>query len=171
MGGEKRLDPRRVRFAGRRGRGHRQHLLIEGFRGVHRQYRWGVHAGAPDLAVVAAQLQRQAAGRHAGIGAVRVAATNRETADHRHPLLAEHPRPGQRCGLVTAEEVATDAQALGVIFTVAGVVPGLGFEGVDDAFRGQAFAADPAGGIGKTCGQGAQAETDCSQAQGAGTTV
>ncbi|MCY1435998.1 hypothetical protein D9M71_521120 [compost metagenome] len=100
-----------------------------------------------------------------------VGAADGEATDHRYVALVEHPGSGQARRLPAAQEIAADAQALGVILTVAGVVPGLGFEGVDKALRGQALGADPAGSIGKAGGQGGKPEANGSQAQGAGATV
>ncbi|MNZ68828.1 hypothetical protein D3C78_871040 [compost metagenome] len=171
MRGEEGLHPRRVWFAAGRVRGHGHYLLVEGFWGAHCEHRRRIHASTPDLAIVAGQLQCQAPGRHAGVSAVRIAAANGEATDHRHPFLAEHARLGQRRSLLATEEVTADTKAFGVILTVSRVVASLRLEGIDNAFRGQAVAADPAGGIGKACGQGAQAQANCNQTQGAGSTV
>ena len=53
-----------------------------------------------------------------------------------------------------------------MVLAVARVVAGLGLEGVDDALRGEALGADPAGGIGEACTQCGDAQANGSQAQG-----
>ncbi|MNQ74936.1 hypothetical protein D3C85_897090 [compost metagenome] len=151
--GEKPLHLGRIGLAGGRVGGHGQHLFIETLGRVHRQHRWGVHAAAPALAVIAGEFHRQAAGGHAGIGAERVGAADGEAAHHGHLLLAEHAGTGQGLDQPAALEIATDAQAFGMVFPVAWVMPGLGLEGVDDACGRQARRPEPAGGIGKGGGQ------------------
>ncbi|MNJ61316.1 hypothetical protein D3C77_570980 [compost metagenome] len=50
-------------------------------------------------------------------------------------------------------------------------MPGLGFEGVDDALRGQAGFAKPAGSIGKGGARAQHHGADGGQAQGLGRAV
>ncbi|MCY1173960.1 hypothetical protein D9M73_141450 [compost metagenome] len=169
--GEKPLHLGRIGLAGGRVGGHGQHLFIETLGRVHRQHRWGVHAAAPALAVIAGEFHRQAAGGHAGIGAEWVGATNGETAHHGHACLAEHPGTGQGLYQPAAGEVTAHAQAFGMVFPIAGVMPGLGLESVDNAFRRQACRPEPAGGIGKGGGQRGNPCAYGSQAQGAGATL
>jgi hypothetical protein len=75
------------------------------------------------------------------------------------PPMAKRPITGTFCWLNTRAvengaacpllEVTAHAQALGVVFPVAGVMAGLGFKGVDDALGRELGGADPAGGIGE----------------------
>lgn len=169
--GEERLQLGRVGFAGGLDRCAGQHLFVEPLGVADGKHRRVVHAGAPDLAVIGGQLNCQAADRYAGVRGERVGPADGETANDRHPWLAECACRGQAGCLAAGLEVTTDAKPLGVVLAVAGVVPGLGFEGVDDALRGQLRLAQPASGIREagTCGQHHGA--DGGQAQGLGRAV
>ncbi|MNR37192.1 hypothetical protein D3C85_1551890 [compost metagenome] len=89
-----------------------------------------------------------------------VAAAYGEAADHRELAGGEDAGAGQLGRLPVAVEMAADADAFRVVLAVAGEFPGVGLEGVDDVLRGQAFAADPAAGVGEGCGQAADRDTD-----------
>ncbi|MCY1283742.1 hypothetical protein D9M70_326270 [compost metagenome] len=163
VGGEEGLQLRWVGLAGG-GIGPRgQHLLVEGLRGGHRQHRRAVHSGAPLLAARQPEQQRHAAHGHPGIRCMGVAAAYGEAADHRELAGGEDAGAGQLGRLPVAVEMATDADAFRVVLAVAGKLPGVGLEGVDDVLRGQAFAADPAAGIGEGRGQAADGESDQGQ--------
>ncbi|MNP15437.1 hypothetical protein D3C76_1077930 [compost metagenome] len=160
VGGEEGLHLQRVGLAGG-GIGPRgQQLLVEGLRGRYRQHRRAVHPGAPLLAARQLEQQRHAADGHPGVRGVGIAAADGQTADHRNLPRGEDAGSGKAGRLAVAVEMAADADAFRVVLAVAGEFPGVGLEGVDDVLRGQAFAADPAAGVGESCGQAADGDSD-----------
>jgi len=165
VGGEKCLQLCRVWLASGRIWRTGQHLVVEALRCADRQHGRVVHAGTPDLAVIGTQLDCQAAHRYAGVRGERVGTADGEAADHRHSRLAESPCCRQARGLATGLEVAADVQALGVVLAIPRVVPGLGFEGIDDALWRQLRPAYPACGIGEAGAQRQQHGADAGQAQ------
>src|ERR1700688_268765 len=83
MGGNERLRFGRIWLSGRWiGREGKQ-LLIKAARGVHRENRYVVHAGAPFLSAGWQEAQRHAAHRRRRIRLERHAASEREAANYR----------------------------------------------------------------------------------------
>ncbi|KAG1250235.1 hypothetical protein G6F68_012910 [Rhizopus microsporus] len=104
-------------------------------------------------------MEARAAHARGVVGAVGIAAADRQPPHHRHARLREHPCAGQRRRLRAGFEPAAHADALAVRTAEAGMRRAGGFDGVGEALRGQAVA-DPAGQPGEGQGDGTQDERD-----------
>lgn len=139
----------RVWLAGGRVRPGCHVQCLETGRCGHHEERKAVHRGAPFLPVVAAQQQCHAAYACRTIGAMRVAAADRQTPEHRRAGLAEDACRRQPGGLAAGLEVPAHTHALGMCAAKARMRRPAGLDGVGHARGGQPVATDPAGGPGE----------------------
>ncbi len=132
---KERLEHGRVGLAGGRVGRQREELVDEGLWHGGEEHRRVQHRHVLQRAAGQAELQAHAARAALGVGRIRIAARQREAADHLDRLACEQQRAGIARGLGVADELADHAHPLRMIAALARMRAVGAFERIERALR------------------------------------